>query len=247
VALAGMMVVTAAAAWAQTGAVEEPAAAGVKTGALMQGMSLMDMMHAGGWLMYVLAGLSVVGVAFVMYFFIVLRPGQVAPRALRRALMEQARAGALEDARKACDFRPCPLAAVAAAGLDYLREMGEGSPDLLKDVIEGEGSRQAELIQGPIQYLYDVAVISPMVGLLGTVLGLLHAFGAVALNEAAAKPIVLAEGVSMALLTTAFGLMVGIPAMMFHAYFRRRAIRLVARLEVLSAELLTVLVSRKAP
>jgi biopolymer transport protein ExbB len=231
---AGVMLVLAAAgtAWAQEAGEAAPPA---------QQLTFNEMVRSGGWPMFVLAGLSVAGVACIVYFFLVIRAGQVVPRPLRRALLEQAREGALEDARKACDFRPCPLAAVAAAGLDHILETGRRDPSLLKDILEGEGSRQAELIQGPTQYLYDIAVIAPMVGLLGTVLGMLRAFASVALNEAAAKPVVLAEGVSQALITTAFGLMVGIPAMMFYAYFRRRAARLTAHLEIAVAELLTAL------
>lgn len=239
-----MTVWAAGAVWAQTSGVE-PSAGGSLVEPVVQRLSLNAIVRSGGWPMFVLAGLSIAGVACIVYFFIVLRAGQVAPKALRRALMEQARAGAVEEARKACDFHPCALAAVAAAGLDYLREMGDGDSRLLKDVIEGEGSRQSDLIQGPTQYLYDIAIIAPMVGLLGTVLGMLRAFGSVALNEAAAKPVVLAEGVSQALITTAFGLIVGIPAMMFYAYFRRRAARQVALLEVAAAELVTALAGRK--
>ena len=107
--------------------------------------------------------------------------------------------------------------------------------------MEGEGSRQASLMQNQIQYLQDIAVIAPMIGLLGTVLGMLEAFNAVALDIAKAKPMVLAAGVSKALITTAAGLMVGIPAMMAYAYFRGRVTRLLAELETVSAELLASL------
>jgi len=92
--------------------------------------------------------------------------------------------------------------------------------------------------------LQDIAVISPMVGLLGTVFGMLRAFSSVALNEAAAKPVVLAQGVSQALITTAFGLIVGIPAMMFYAYFRRKAAKQVSHLESAAAEVLTALLGK---
>jgi len=119
-----------------------------------------------------------------------------------------------------------------------MRNVPRIDPAQLKDVIESEGGRQAEDIQGQSQYLLDVAVIAPMVGLLGTVFGMLHAFGAVAHDIASAKPVVLAEGVSMALLTTAFGLLVGIPCMMFYAYFRRKASKQVLFLESAATDIL---------
>jgi len=85
-----------------------------------------------------------------------------------------------------------------------------------------------------------------MVGLLGTVFGMLRAFSAVALDIAKARPMVLAGGVSQALVTTAFGLIVGIPAMVFYAYFRRRASNLVSHLEAASTDVLTALLSKRS-
>jgi biopolymer transport protein ExbB len=174
----------------------------------------------------------------------VLRNGQVAPRALRRELIEKIRAGALDDAGTACDYRSCPLSAVAAAGIEYIRTVPQTDAMILRDVMEGEGGRQSEAIQGQTQYLLDIAVVAPMVGLLGTVFGMLRAFSSVALDIAKAKPVVLAGGVSQALITTAFGLIVGIPAMIFFAYFRRRASKVVSHLEAASADVLTALLSR---
>ena len=108
-----------------------------------------------------------------------------------------------------------------------------------------EGGRQAETIQGQTQYLLDIAAVAPMVGLLGTVFGMLRAFSSIALDIAKAKPILLASGVSQALVTTAFGLMVGIPAMMFYAYFRRQSSKMVSHLESSSSDVLTALLSKR--
>jgi biopolymer transport protein ExbB len=83
-----------------------------------------------------------------------------------------------------------------------------------------------------------------MIGLLGTVVGMLQAFNAVALDLAKAKPMLLAGGVSLALITTVAGLIVAIPAMIAFAYFRNRASGLVARLEMASTDLLTHLLGR---
>jgi biopolymer transport protein ExbB len=100
-------------------------------------------------------------------------------------------------------------------------------------------------IQSQIQYLLDVAVIAPMIGLLGTVFGMIKAFQVVALDLAKAKPMLLAAGVAEALITTAAGLIIGIPAMIFYAYFRGRASRLVSDLEWASGQLVTALLKRK--
>jgi len=199
----------------------------------------------GGWLMWVLAVMSVLTFTFVVYFFVVLRTAQIAPRTLHDLLVDTIRNGSMDDARQACEYRPCALSAIALAALNYVRNMPQADPTLLKDVVEGEGGRQSESIQGQTQYLLDIAVVAPMVGLLGTVFGMLKAFSAVALDIAQAKPVVLAAGVSQALVTTAFGLIVGIPAMMFYAYFRRRAATMVSQLEASSADVLTAILSKR--
>jgi len=208
-------------------------------------LSWQEILANGGWLMYVLAAMSVLTLAFVVYFFAVLRTGQIAPRTLHDLLVDTIRNGSIDDARQACEYRPCPLSAVSLAALNYIRNMPQTDGSMLKDVTEGEGSRQAEAIQGQTQYLLDIAVVAPMVGLLGTVFGMLKAFSAVALDIAQAKPVVLAAGVSQALITTAFGLIVGIPAMMFYAYFRRRSSTMVSQLEAASADVLTALLSKR--
>lgn len=215
-------------------------------GTKAEGLTWKQLVESGGWLMYVLGALSVLTVAFVIYFFVVLRTTQVAPRHLYGELIEKIKAGAIDDARRICEYRPCPLSAVAIVGLNYVRNSPEADPVMLKDVIESEGGRQAEAIQGHTQYLLDIAVISPMVGFLGTVFGMLRAFGSVALDIAKAKPVVLASGIAQALVTTAFGLLVSIPAMMFYAYFRRRSSRLVSHLETVAADVLTVLLSKRS-
>lgn len=207
--------------------------------------SLMQVYRSGGTLMHVLAAMSFVAVALIAYFFAVLRPSQIAPPVLVRELKEKIRAGALDDARRAAEYRSCPLSSVAIVALTYVRDAAEPDPMLLKDVVEGEGVRQAEAIQGQTQYLLDVAVVAPMVGLLGTVIGMYVAFGAVASDIASARPVVLAQGVQLALITTVFGLIVAIPAMAFYAYFRRRASNLVSYLESMSTDILTALLSRR--
>jgi biopolymer transport protein ExbB len=200
-----------------------------------------DTIRSGGWPMYVLAGLSILMLAMVLYFLAILRLRPIAAPALRRELLEKIRNGDLAEARHACDYRRCPLSSIVLAALNYLRSVGTPDPMLLKEVVQGEGQRQALAIEGQIQHLQDIAVIAPMIGLLGTVLGLLRAFSSLALNIAQAQPVVLAGGISQALVTTAFGLIVGIAAMIFHAYFKRRSGHLISHLELAATEALTAL------
>lgn len=102
-----------------------------------------------------------------------------------------------------------------------------------------EGARIAAALTSSVDWLADIAAIAPLVGLLGTVLGMFQAFGGIAADvTAGAKPVVLAQGVSQAIVTTIFGLVVAIPALLFHAIFRRRAERRIAELEERANEVL---------
>lgn len=207
-------------------------------------MTLLEAWQYGGWLMWVLLGMSVLAATFCLYFLATLREGVVVPRRLRRDLPEQLLKDDTTEARRLCEDTPSPLASVLLVTLEALRNTPKARAELIVKVAESEGARQADLIQGQTQWLLEIATIAPMVGLLGTVIGMLSAFGAVASDVAAAKPTLLAEGVSQAIITTIFGLFVAIPAMMMYAFFRRRAAKLVASLESASAELVAVLTTK---
>jgi biopolymer transport protein ExbB len=210
-----------------------------------QQVSMKELLDKGGVLMYPLGLMSVAGVAFVIYFFVVLRRQQVVPDILRDDVLDKIETGQINDARTACGYKPCAFSEVAVAALDYLGSVDKADPALLKEVIEGEGSRQAAALQSQIQYLMDVAVIAPMMGLLGTVFGMMRAFNVVAFDLAKAKPMLLAAGVAEALITTAAGLIIGIPAMMFYAYFRGRTSKLVSDLEVASGQVMTSMLKKR--
>ena len=95
-----------------------------------------------------------------------------------------------------------------------------------------EGGRIADAMMSSVDWLADIAAIAPLVGLLGTVLGMFQAFGGIASDvSAGAKPVVLAQGVSQAIVTTIFGLVVAIPSLAAYAVFRRRAQRRIAEIE----------------
>ena len=213
------------------------------------GMSLKQAWEYGGWIMWVLAAISIFALAMVFYFITVLRAGSVTPRELLIDIISRVRANDLNEVRRLCDRHPCPLSAVVLSALDCLRNVPQCDVSLLRGATEAEGARQADAIQGQTEFLLDVATIAPLLGLLGTVLGMLTAFGSVASDIASAKPVVLAAGVSQAIVTTIFGLIVAIPCMGFYAWFRRRASRQIANLEAASSEVLTAIIGMgaKAP
>ena len=208
-------------------------------------MSVGEIFDAGGWAMFPLIALSLLTGALVIYFFLSLRGSQIGPESLEEEIVKLVRMGAFDDASRLCEVKTCALSSIGLAGLDHQKGVSDMEPAILKDILEGAGARESEKLQGQTQYLLDIAVVSPMMGLLGTVFGMLKAFNAVALDVASAKPVVLAGGVSEALITTALGLMVGIPAMIFYAYFRRRASVLISGLEAQTAGIFNAFCSKR--
>ncbi len=231
-ALAAMLAGTAARA-------QEAAEAGAA--AAPDVMTLQQIIETGGWLMYVLGAMSVVGLALILYFLIALRREQIIPRALVENVRGLLREGRLVEAQTACRNDGSAMAGILGAALDYAIRSQKPDPGLLREIVEGEGGRQATVIQNQTQYLLDIGVIAPMIGLLGTVMGMLTAFNTVALDLAKAKPMLLAGGVSQALVTTVAGLIVAIPAMIAYAYFRGRVSRLISDMEKNAADMITLL------
>ena len=222
-------------------------AAASPAGSTSYGMSLAEAWNAGGLIMWVLLGISILMVTLVIYFLCVFRAGAVAPRRLQSEVRNYLVEGDEGAARRLCEDRPCAFSSVALAALDCIRATQGGEDlQLLRDIVESEGARQAESMQSQAQLLLDLSAIAPMLGLLGTTLGMLKAFGAVAQDVmVAAKPVILAQGVSQAIITTIFGLLVAIPCMAAYAYFRRRASKLVGQLELASAEIVTAIAARR--
>ena len=208
-------------------------------------LTLAELMRMGGWLMYVLAALSVLGLALIVYYVLVLRARTIAPAAQALRLRELLKERRGREARELCAQQPTALAAVAAAGLDFLKENPGAKPGMLKEIMESEGARQAGRMQNMIHYLLDLSAVAPMVGLLGTVIGMLKAFNSVAFDLAKARPMALAGGVAQALITTIAGLIVAIPAMMAYSWFRGRVIKLTGRLEETSTDLLAILENKE--
>lgn len=207
-------------------------------------LTLAEILRMGGWLMYVLAALSVLGLALIVYYAMVLRLRNIAPAAQVLRLRELLKERRGRDARELCAQQPTALAAVASAGLDFLKENPSAKEGMLKEIMESEGGRQAGRLQNMIHYLQDLAAVAPMVGLLGTVIGMLKAFNSVAFDLAKARPMELAAGVGQALITTIAGLIVAIPAMMAYSWFRGRVIKLTGQMEGAATDLLAIMENR---
>ncbi len=201
-------------------------------------ITLAEVWRNGGPLMWVLAGLSVIALAVILYLLLAQRRGALAPRALISDVFSRLQTGDHGEALRLCQRRPCAFSVIVMAALDAVRGTPEGSRPPIAVAVETAGAHVAERIQGAVDWLADIAAIAPLVGLLGTVLGMYQAFGGIASDLAAnARPVVLAQGVSQAIVTTMFGLVVSIPCLVFHAMLRRRAVKRISGLETLAVSI----------
>ncbi len=208
-------------------------------------LDLQEVLASGGVLIYLLGAMSVLALSLILYFALTLSSRRVTPADFLRDMEVLLQQGRFEEIRGACGKNRSPVAAILLSAVNYSERAGDTDPELLRQVVEGEGIRQAGRLQSQITYLMDIGVIAPMVGLLGTVMGMLTSFGAVALDIHKARPMVLAAGVSQALVTTAAGLIVAIPAMMFYSIFRGRLHKLTGAMELAATNIVTHLAHRK--
>jgi biopolymer transport protein ExbB len=204
----------------------------------MEAITLKQAWVYGGPLMWVLAGLSVLALAKILVLLIAQRRGGLAPRSLVSDVFSRLQAKDYGETRRLCDRRPCAFSTLVLAALDAVRGTAPGAKPPVAQAVETAGAHVAERLQASVDWLADLAAIAPLVGLLGTVLGMFQAFGGIASDLAAnARPVVLAQGVSQAIVTTVFGLVVSIPCLACHAFLRRRTARRIAGLESLAVDL----------
>lgn len=185
----------------------------------------------GGPVMVVLAVMSMLTLCLSFYYLFTLRSELVVPPGLMKQLEAALAQRDYSLMARVCETDGSPAAKVIAAGLSMHRR-AKRNYALVSGALEDEGARQAGVLWGRIQYLQDIAVIAPMVGLLGTVIGMIQSFVGMQAQDAVPRPTVIANGISMALVTTVGGLVLGIMAMMVYAWFRGRLQGVVTDLEV---------------
>jgi biopolymer transport protein ExbB len=130
------------------------------------------------------------------------------------------------------------ISSVMERSLNFLTKNPTSSMAEVREIAQAEGMRLASLWNQRISYLADIGSIAPMLGLLGTVLGMITSFTVVANDVVSSRPMLLAGGVAEALITTAAGLVIGIPLMAFYAFFRGRVQGMISDLEAASTVLL---------
>jgi biopolymer transport protein ExbB len=200
-------------------------------------MNLLDMMFKGGVIMWPILGCSLIGAYVVIERALVLRRAQVDVSEFMRKLRSLFHRGEFSAVLTYCEEKNAPVANIIRKGL---LKHGEG-PEKVRKAIENAGREEVYRLKKRLSLLASVAGVAPMLGILGTVTGLIVAFRAVGIAGDVVSPGDLAGGVWGALLATAFGLIVGIPAFLVYNYFATRVQKLVHEMEVTSTDFIDML------
>lgn len=185
----------------------------------------------GGWMVpFVIA--SIIALWFGIERLVVLRRGRVIPRPFVERFLQHLEKGKLdpETALSLCEQSDSPVAAVFSHGI---RKWGKPSVEVEQAIIDG-GERQVSQLRKHLRVLNGVATVTPLLGLLGTVIGMIYAFNDIATAGAMGNAQQLAVGIALALLTTAFGLAIAIPSLILYMYLVGRVDALVMEMDLLA-------------
>lgn len=219
-----------------------PAAASAATVATAQSMAqnpvtLMTLIKWGGIILWITMSLGFVAFVMAVYFILTVTPKREAPPQFMRRAMAQIKSGDLRGAYQLCEGREELLANVVRAGL----KMAGHDRYVIQEAMESEGERGVTALWQKISYLNNIGNIAPLLGLLGTVVGMVLAFGSIAADNAQVRGIVVAENVSKAMITTVGGLVVAIPCLGVYYFLRARVVKIVAEVEAQAAEVVEAL------
>lgn len=207
--------------------------------------SLINVLMTGGWAMLPLFILSVITLALILVYIFTLRRGTIVSASYMRMaealLMKQDLLGFLSSSNHHREV----IARIMSRTIDFLARHPEATMAQVRELAQTEGIREASILHQRVTWLSDIATISPMLGLLGTVFGMIRSFNVMANDVAGTRPMLLAEGVAQALVATASGLVVGIAAMAAYAFFRTRVQAMISDLESATAQLLAFLPNKK--
>jgi biopolymer transport protein ExbB len=193
---------------------------------------MMDLVQRSGPVIYALALCSLVAMAVTIERFIALRRSRVLPQQIVDVVEAIQPGKDLSLALEICRRNPGVLSNVLRAGLENAEQQWE----VMRDAVIDAGRQGTPAIERHLFWLQTVAQASPLLGLLGTVFGMIQMFSAVSLYGLG-DPQVLSKGIGVAMLTTAEGLCIGIPALVAYNYLRSRSESLIAEIEAYASRM----------
>lgn len=170
--------------------------------------------EAAGWPIWFLLIASVIALALIIERIMYLRRDRILPRNLLNEVIEVHRNGQITDELIETLAQNSPLGSVLAAGL----RNADAPREVMKESIEEAGRAVAHHLERFLTTIGTIATLAPLMGLFGTVVGMIEIFGAQ--NAVGANPVQLAHGISVALYNTGFGLLIAMPALVFYRHFR---------------------------
>ncbi len=197
---------------------------------------MLELMQAGGWLMVPIVACSVIATAVVFERLWALRTRRIMPAKLVTQIWQWHRQNQLSAERITQLRDGSPLGRMLAAGLINRNH----SREVMKEAINDVGRHVVADLERNLNTLGTIAAVAPLLGLLGTVFGMIQIFGVI-VNVGTGNAGLLAGGIAQALITTAAGLCVGIPALMFHRYFDNRVSKLAVAMEEQALKLVEVM------
>ncbi len=202
---------------------------------------MLEIVQAGGWLMLPIIVCSIVAAAIIMERLWTFQQKRVLPQDLTAQAWQWVKADQLDPEHLQILHQSSPLGQVLAAGLANR----DTSREIAKESIEDTGRHVVHELERYLNPLGTIAVISPLLGLLGTVIGMVKVFAAITANGVG-NPGILAGGISEALITTAAGLTVAIPSLIGYRYLRGRVDSLVVHMEKEAMKFLEALLQHQS-
>lgn len=200
-------------------------------------MNLLDIFLKGGFIMWLILASSIVGLAVSIDRFIMLRKAKINVPAFMVRIRGFIKKKDISGAISYCMQEKSPVANIVRKGLKKYKY----GHDRVKDAIENAGSQEVSKLEKGLSVLASVAGIAPLLGFLGTVTGMIQAFMTIQDLAGAANPSDLAGGIWEALITTAFGLIIGIPALALYNYFLSAVKKLVGEMETVANDVIDVI------
>ncbi|HQW28325.1 MAG TPA: MotA/TolQ/ExbB proton channel family protein [Verrucomicrobiales bacterium] len=200
-------------------------------------------MEGGVYLMVPLAALSFLAVLLVVFFMFTIRQGAVVSDKFMNAADALIRKQDYLGLIAVCNRENECIARIVYKTLDFATKNPTASFDEVREVTEAEGTRQASILSNRIGYLNDISRVAPMLGLLGTVIGMIKTFEGIG-TSSGVQQMELAPGVGQALITTAAGLVISIPSLIFYSLFRGKVQKLIAELEAAMTHIMALLAAQ---
>ncbi len=209
---------------------------------MFQELSFFQLLSKGGWTMIVLAGFSILSVAVMLERGWVFHKAEKGKPEFLKKLKKILHSGNISEAMELCESSTTSLAAIVKAGLHSFNH-GE---EAMGESMEKAAMKETLHLEKNLGIIGTTGSVTPFVGLFGTVIGIIRAFHDLSLSTGGGGPMVVANGIAEALVATASGLFVAVPAVIMFNYYTHRVNRMVSEMETTASEAMDMLLERKA-